>query len=248
MVVRRTGGDAVPFVTVLGGDRFLCRAGHLSIPFRSYRPTGRDHCDFGVPHRARIPMDRAGFHHCLTRPAVSATKRNISGNLLAAAPAIVLGWRSGRVAPQPRRIWLSGFVGLWLPLVLSTTVASLADQAGANLFWAPSLLRGFNWAVLGFPKGLLPSVGVLLSLTILWPALLSIVSLRQIIPEWRSGARWCQITIILCTAGAAVSSALSLDRGSFGSVFTSSVHERWAESLLALGIVAGVCAMFRRSA
>ena len=75
-----------------------------------------------------------------------------NGMLLAAAPAVVLGWRTGRTAPQPRYIWLSAFLGVWLPLVLSVTVASLADQAGANLFWVPSLFRGFNWRSQAFQK------------------------------------------------------------------------------------------------
>jgi hypothetical protein len=169
------------------------------------------------------------------------------GMLLAGSPAVVLGWQIGRIEPQPRHIWLSGFVGLWIPLFLSVTVASLADQAGANLFWRPSLFRGFNWAILGVPKALLPAMWVLLNWTQLWPAVLSIVSLRLIGPLWRRPTVWWQLPLAVCTAAAAVISSLWLHRNEFGWVFQSSLHEGWAASLVAIGVVAGLHARFRRS-
>ena len=71
----------------------------------------------------------------------------LKGMLLSAAPLVVIAWRTGRIEPESKRIWLSGFVGVWLPLVLSVTMALLSAQAGANLHYVPSLPRGFIWAL-----------------------------------------------------------------------------------------------------
>jgi len=106
------------------------------------------------------------------------------GIFVCAAPALVIGWRIGLATSEPRRIWQSGILGFWLPLVLSLTVASLATQAGATLHWRSSLFRSFNWALLGAEGALryLPLTAA--CLTVFGPALFFIVTLRRLSPVW----------------------------------------------------------------
>jgi hypothetical protein len=164
------------------------------------------------------------------------------GMLLSAAPAVVIGWRIGRVESNSRRIWLSGFVGVWLPLAVSVAVASLADQAGANLYWAPSLFRGFNWAILG-PHGnsgryaITPVVW-----TLLLPALVSMVSLRQLLPPWTPRRRFWLVPIGVGLFALAVASCSSDYQWPFFivSFFSTAFHQYWAYSLVILGTAAAL--------
>lgn len=115
------------------------------------------------------------------------------GIFLCAAPALVIGWRIGLTAPEGRRIWQSGIVGMWIPLVFSVTVASLATQAGSNLHWVPSLPRGFNWALTGVKGELWPVPFILTTLTVFGPALFCIATLRPVCPPW---AHWKKLWLV----------------------------------------------------
>jgi hypothetical protein len=105
----------------------------------------------------------------------------IQGILLSAAPALVIAWRIGLIASGPKEIWFSGLAGLWLPLVLSVSIYSLANSAGEALYWVPSLPRGFNWALLG-PNG--QSLGAALRFVV-W-TLVSQVTVSAIVIRWLS--------------------------------------------------------------
>ena len=188
------------------------------------------------------------------------------GILLSAAPAMVVGWRVGQIEPRPARIWMSGFAGIWLPLVLSVTVASMATQAGVNLYYRPSLPRGFNWALLGRHGQLEASVIIFTLLTLFSPALVSAFSLREIVPEW--GRRFksrlvvpaliCAVSLMIWLLSALIKYVASLlgglvrnvaffffSLGSSGSegissIFGSPFHNFWGWSLIFIGATVGL--------
>jgi hypothetical protein len=167
------------------------------------------------------------------------------GIVLSAAPATVIGWRIGRIEMEPKRIWVSGVAGVFLPLVLSVTMASLAAEAGANLYWVPSLFRGFNWALLGPHGRLEPAVETLTVWTMWWPALLSAVSLRILAPQW---TRWGKAWMVPIAIGLIVGAAVSMTwhpEGLF-SIAATPAHELWAGSLVILGAFAGVAGLMLR--
>jgi hypothetical protein len=60
------------------------------------------------------------------------------GIILAAAPASIFALRLGSARPSRRTIAWSGFFGLWLPMVLSISLAAVAKMLGASLYWRPS--------------------------------------------------------------------------------------------------------------
>jgi len=169
----------------------------------------------------------------------------VKGMLLSAAPLVVIGWRIGRIKPDFRQIWLSGLIGVWLPLVLSVTIASLAAEAGANLYWVPSLMRGFNWALLG-PQGRLePGVMTLTTWTFLLPALLCMLSLRQLVLPWTRQRKLWLVPIAVCLLICAATSVFWHYDGLY-SIFATPAHQFWAGSLVILGAAAGLsCTIFR---
>jgi hypothetical protein len=170
----------------------------------------------------------------------------VKGILVSAAPAVVIAWRIGRIQPEPRRIWFSGLVGVWLPLVVSVAMASLATQAGANLYWRPSLFRGFNWALLG-PHGRLEhGVQVLVCWTFLLPAIVCMISLRHLVPAW---TRREKIWLVPIAAGLLVCGWTSVFASYEGIHydFSTPTHEYWAGSLVLLGAAAGAYSMWGRA-
>jgi hypothetical protein len=174
----------------------------------------------------------------------------VKGVLLSAAPAVVVAWRIGRIEPRLERIWLSGLTGVWLPLVLSVGMASLATEAGMNLHWRPSHSRDFTYALVGPHGRLEPSVLTLLAWTLLLPALLSAFSFREMMPEWvRKQNAWLVVPIIgLLSYGITLMPLWPSDE-SIHFIFETTAHEFWAWSLLVLGAVAGLtCFLFPSSA
>jgi hypothetical protein len=113
----------------------------------------------------------------------------VKGMLLSAAPALLISWRLGPVESRPSQVWLSGILGLWLPIVVSVTLASLAAMAGARAHYRPSLPGGFYWAMQGTHGRLEKGAIVLTSLTILGPALLAAVCLNELARQWLRGQK-----------------------------------------------------------
>ena len=58
------------------------------------------------------------------------------GMLIAAAPATILVLRIGRMGLSPRRIWLAGMAGVWIPIVTSVTLISLAKNVRSTALLA----------------------------------------------------------------------------------------------------------------
>lgn len=124
----------------------------------------------------------------------------IQGTLLSAAPALVIAWRIGRIASGSREIWLSGLTGLWLPLVLSISAYSLANAAGEALYWAPSLPRGFTWALLG-PKGQSLSAALrFVAWTLAGPVTVSAIAIRLLAARYQGRSRYLYLVAIPCLA------------------------------------------------
>jgi hypothetical protein len=61
------------------------------------------------------------------------------GVLLATAPAAIFAFRLGRSGASRRTLFRTGVLGLWLPVISSATLASLAKVCGARLYWRPSV-------------------------------------------------------------------------------------------------------------
>lgn len=180
-----------------------------------------------------------------SQPRSELTGRMATGALVSAAPAFVIAWRLGRVARSRRQIWLGGIAGVWLPIVLSTVAGALAVEGGLNLYWHPSLPRGFQWALLGLQGRLTPSSVAAATLTMVAPALVSVFSLRTLAesPEWQ-WRRWllpaASIPVIL-----GFSWLLQPGDGVRTEMITP-FHEFWAYSILVLGALAGLRILLQR--
>jgi hypothetical protein len=173
----------------------------------------------------------------------------VKGMLLSAAPALLIGWRLGRVETRPSRVWLSGLLGVWLPIVISVTLASLATMAGLRAHYRPSLPPGFYWAMQGTRGRLEEGAVVLTTLTFLGPALLAAVCLSEL--ERQSVLRqkaWMVIVLIcLLSYGLSFAQLLGVPQD-FSLIFWSSAHEIWAWSLVFLGAFAGAaCILLPRT-
>jgi hypothetical protein len=166
--------------------------------------------------------------------------------ILAAAPAIAIAWRLGEIASNATRIWISGVAGLWLPSVLSLLAASLAAEAGANLYWNPTLMRGFYWALLG-PHGRATATAAAVGLlTLLAPALVCACSIR-LLAQARS---WPWKSWLLPMAAVPVlfvfSGLLQPGGDEMKYDWDSPFHDFWAASVLLIGGIAGVTVLLSK--
>ena len=172
----------------------------------------------------------------------------VKGMLLSAAPAFLIGWRLGRVESRPFQVWMSGILGLWLPIVVSVTLASLAAMAGVRAHYRPSLPGGFYWAMQGSHGRLEPSAIVLVSLTFLGPALLAAVCLNEFARQSVRRPKPWLVILSVCLLSYGLSFAQLLWPQGFGSIFLNPAHEIWAWSLVVLGAAAGAaCILLPRS-
>jgi hypothetical protein len=161
----------------------------------------------------------------------------VRGMFLSAAPAFLIGWRLGRVESRPSHVWLSGILGLWLPIVVSVTLASLATMAGVRAHYRPSWPGGFYWAMQGTHGRMEPSAIVLVSLTFNEFA-------RQSV---RRPKPWLVI-LSVCLLSYGLSFAQFQWPQNSASIFSSPPHEIWAWSLVFLGAAAGAgCILLPRS-
>lgn len=106
------------------------------------------------------------------------------GILLAAAPVMVLATRIGSMPIGRGRVWLSGVAGVWLPLVVSMTLCSLARVAGARLYWRPSLPVGFAYAFTLFGDRPIQISWSLATFTILGPCVVCVIWLKDSTAHW----------------------------------------------------------------
>jgi hypothetical protein len=75
--------------------------------------------------------------------------------LLAGAPATIFAIRLGRANPSRRAIVWTGLCGLWLPMVCSVSLVSVAAMCGARLYWQNSGRIGAAFAFVWIARTLL---------------------------------------------------------------------------------------------
>lgn len=92
--------------------------------------------------------------------------------------------------------------------------------------------------MLGSHGRLTPAVTTLTTCTLLFPALLSAVSLRLLLPLWaRAEKRWLIVTIVSLFVCAVI--CQTLHYGGLHSLAATPTHQFWAGSLVILGAAAG---------
>jgi hypothetical protein len=161
--------------------------------------------------------------------------------LTAAVPASVLAVRIGRLGVSTRKIWGSGLAGLWVPLVASATLASLAKMAGTQLHWRPSLsIEFFPYAMVG-PQDmrLRQTVWTLAGLTALAPAVVCAIWIRDLTQAWMWKWKGAAVAVAL--------GALALTFGLTSHTFNTIYLPSWSGSVLAASCLLGLsCVIFRR--
>jgi len=163
--------------------------------------------------------------------------RLVEGVILSAAPTIVIAWAIGRRAADARAIWRSGFAGVWLPIVFSLTLGSIACEAGAERFWVPSIFRGFNWALLG-PDGRSFDVAMKWTVwTMFAPLIVYTFSLRLLASEWQG--RLSHLLGLLIAATAVCLTGI-WDWFPESNRFATPPFSIWGWSVALLGSVAGL--------
>ena len=148
------------------------------------------------------------------------------GVLLAAA--MVVAWRIGKTRQETKRIWWSGILGVWLPTVVA--VASVATDAGATLYWRPSLFRGFYWAHQEIEQLNETALAVATG-TLLAPSILSLYALRELNSAWTGRRVMLLVPVGLCA-------------GAGARYLFSTIHRWWAWGVVALGATAGLRVLF----
>ena len=164
------------------------------------------------------------------------------GVLLAAAPAVVIAWRIGKVRPEAKSIWWSGILGVWLPALVAVAVASVATDAGATLYWRPTLFRGFYWALQG-ADGFNQTANLLTGVTVLAPSILSAVALRHLGSGWTGHRAMFLLPAGLWAAAWGVLQWTGPYEGLKFAFFTP-IHRWWAWGVVALGAAAGLRVLF----
>ncbi|MEP7366712.1 MAG: hypothetical protein ABI972_25930 [Acidobacteriota bacterium] len=166
------------------------------------------------------------------------------GILIAAGPAIVIAYRVGEFEARRSRIFLSGFVGVWIPIVVAMTSASVALEAGANLHWRPSLPIDIMWALVGIGQVLGSATFVIVSLTLLGPAVVAVGAVRDLVTASPSRIR------MAAAFGLSIAIAWALQwlyrRDGAGGLLSTSQHQVWASTLWMLGALAGVVAVVKQ--
>lgn len=99
------------------------------------------------------------------------------GMLLVSAPAVILALRIGRMHLPFRRVVLTGCQGVWLPVIASVTLVSLAKMYGVRTYWKPLLPLDLMWAFVWLSRITGGSAAVLWPLTATLPAPLLIVAM-----------------------------------------------------------------------
>lgn len=105
------------------------------------------------------------------------------GILLASAPASVFGLRLGKSGASRRAMAWTGVFGIWVPVVVSTALLSVAKTGGVRLYWRPSLPIGAEQAFIWFVQSVRPDFRVP-SIVLLFVALVaSIFWLRHLLGQ-----------------------------------------------------------------
>ncbi|MBL8217548.1 MAG: hypothetical protein JNK87_42905 [Bryobacterales bacterium] len=161
------------------------------------------------------------------------------GILRTSAAAFWIGWRVGRSGVGWRGILASGVLGVWVPAVVSVTMAAVAIQAGSTLHWRPTLFRGFTWGFLGREGMSLEWSLGWVCWTVLGTAVVSGLALRDMAPGWTGWRRlaFVPMGVAVLVAGMALHLWRPSEEGMY-SLLAPPGLEAWVAGVLALSAVA----------
>jgi hypothetical protein len=168
------------------------------------------------------------------------------GLFVAMAPGFAIAWRIGCLEKRTNRIWFTASLGVFLPLLLSASIAALMAQAGENLFWRPSLFLGFEWALEGRNGGhnamAWHAITGLVALSLVGPSLLSALSVRWLAANFDRAKK-----VTLGLTGAVVIAWLLVAQPDLPfSPPYDLAQSLWTSILAILGITGGLACLFHR--
>ncbi len=148
---------------------------------------------------------------------------------VAAAPAVAIAWLIGKNKPGAKTIWVTGLLGLALPMVTSFAAATAARAAGWNLLGVSKLFLGFGWALIP-PAGFEEWVQGAYYLSHLAPMLVGAIVIKELLPRGQG--------LLLTLWPAALAGLL----GYIGvhSHWEGNADRAWALSLLLLGLLSPI--------
>ena len=138
--------------------------------------------------------------------------------LTVAAPAAVVGFRMGRLGASTRSIWTSGLLGIVLPIMVATTLASYAKVGGARLHWKPSLPIEFTWAMHGWSNSwILQTELILAGISTLGTCIVCAMWLAEGASVWTS--KWGRPLVMIIAVGCALTFDITDKWGYMGAYY-----------------------------
>ncbi len=106
------------------------------------------------------------------------------GICLSATPVSFVALQLARQNLSRKVAWISGALGVWLPLSLSAISIASAKIAGARLYWRPSVPIGIQFAFTSLSQLFGTHLGVryLMAPMLLVPAIFCIVAVKNLVP------------------------------------------------------------------
>jgi hypothetical protein len=177
----------------------------------------------------------------ISEASLDYPEKMLVGIFVAAAPASVLAARIGRSGSGTRSIWWTGLTGMWLPLVASVTLVSLAKIGGMRLFWKPSIFITFTFALVRdpvtWPVRLRWTLAVLTAFS---PALIATFWTTDALEKWRWRWKGPATVVALVAIGYALSffpETLPLN---------GIYYETWCWTIVATNGVLALACVFRK--
>jgi hypothetical protein len=163
--------------------------------------------------------------------------RVASGMLSSAMPAAILALRIGRMGLSMRQLVWTGLWGVWLPLLTSVALVSIAKMCGVRLYWKPSLPVEFLWAFAWLPKITSRHMPLLwpLAVTFLAPCVVCAIWIVDFTRDWEWS--WPKLA-----AWAAIAAAgFALTSSELGSLY----YRHWLDSTAVACLLLGLAHLIR---
>jgi len=172
-------------------------------------------------------------------PFTDDPQRVFEGMVLAAALAAILAVQIGSKCTTVSKVYWTGLLGMWAPLVLSVTLGSLAKVGGVRLHSRASIPIGFAQALLVSPVSLARTIVITAGLTLVAPCWISAIWIRELMEL----LNWTRRATAAALAGAVVYYWFPL---TYGGWLKSSEYESWCWSVVALGPLLAIASFFLR--
>jgi len=169
-------------------------------------------------------------------------RRVSEGVVLAAAPAAILAVRIGKKSATVRQVCLTGLAGMWLPLVMSVTLGSLAKMGGVRLLhYHGSWHLGFEQALLFTSNiALTRTTLIFAGLTLLTPCWISAIWIRDLMEP----LNWTHRAVVTVLAAGVVYYWFPLTNE--GAWLNGPEYENWCWSVVVLGPLLAMISFFLR--